>query len=101
MSLLISTKRQEKSRKFSEQRADILAIFLKGYLGTLTISIIVGSPLAYLLMNMWLRNYAYRIEIGFGLVSMAVFSLTLIFVFTVCFHTIKSALANPVKILRD
>jgi putative ABC transport system permease protein len=104
LSLLISTKRQREigvRKVFGATTVDILAIFLKGYLGTLTISIMVGSPLAYLLMNMWLRNYAYRIEIGFGLVSMAIFSLTLIFVFTVCFHTIKSSLANPAKILRD
>jgi putative ABC transport system permease protein len=104
LSLLISTKRQREigvRKVFGATTLDILAIFLKGYLGTLTISIIVGSPLAYLLMKMWLTNYAYRIEIGFGLVSMAIFSLTLIFVFTVCFHTIGSSLANPARILRD
>lgn len=104
LSLLISTKRQREigvRKVFGANTVDILAIFLKGYLGTLTIAIIVGSPFAYLLMNMWLRNYAHRIEIGFGLVLMAIFILTLIFLFTVCFHTIRSSLANPAKILRD
>jgi putative ABC transport system permease protein len=104
LSLLISTKRQREigvRKVFGATTLDILGIFLKGYLGTLTISVIVGSPVAYLLMNMWLRNFAYRIEIGFGLVSIAILSLILIFLLTVCFHTIKSSLANPVKILRD
>jgi putative ABC transport system permease protein len=104
LSLLISTKRQREigvRKVFGATALDILAIFLKGYLGTLTISVIVGSPVAYLMMNMWLRNYAYRIEIGFGHISIAILSLTLIFLFTVCFHTIKSSLTNPVKILRD
>ena len=104
LSLLISTKRQREigvRKVFGATTLDILGIFLKGYLGTLTISVIVGSPVAYFLMNMWLRNYAYRIEIGFGLISIAILSLVLIFLFTVCFHTIKSSLANPVKILRD
>lgn len=104
LSLLISTKRQREigvRKVFGATTLDILVIFLKGYLGTLTISVIVGSPVAYLLMNLWLRNYAYRIEIGFGLISIAILSLTLIFLFTVCFHTIRSSLSNPVKILRD
>ena len=104
MSLLISTKRQREigvRKVFGATTVDILLIFLKGYLGTLTISVFVGSPVAYVLMNIWLRNYAYRIEIGFDLISIAILSLVLIFLFTVCFHTIKSSLSNPVKILRD
>jgi putative ABC transport system permease protein len=104
MSLLISTKRQREigvRKVFGATTLDILAMFLRGYLGTLTVSVIAGLPIAYLLMDMWLRNYAYRIEIGFGLLSTAIISLTLIFFLTVCFHTIKSSLANPVKVLSD
>jgi hypothetical protein len=76
-------------------------MFLRGYLGALWISVVIGSPVAYLLMDTWLRNYAYRIEIGIELVSLAVLSLTAIFLFTVSYHTIKSSIANPVRILRD
>ncbi len=104
LSLLISTKRQKEigiRKVCGASSVDILGIFLKSYLGSLCLSMIIGSPLAYLLMNMWLRNYAYRIEIGFGLVSIAMVSLALIFLVTVAYHTIKSSIANPVAILRD
>lgn len=104
LSLLISTKRQREigvRKAFGASSTDILIIFLKGYLGPLWVSVAIGSPLAYLLMNMWLKNYAYRIEIGFGLMSTAILSLTVIFLFTVSYHTIKSSIANPVTILRD
>lgn len=104
LSLLISTKRQREigvRKVFGATSLDIWAVFLKGYLGPLWVSVVVGSPLAYLLMNMWLRNYAYRIEIGFGLISTAILSLTLIFLFTISYHTIKSSMTNPVTILRD
>lgn len=104
LSLLISTKRQREigvRKAFGASSTDILIIFLKGYLGPLWVAVVIGSPLAYLLMNMWLKNYAYRIEIGLGLMSTAILSLTLIFLFTVAYHTIKSSIANPVKILRD
>lgn len=104
LSLLISAKRQREigvRKVFGASSIDILVIFLKGYLGPLWVSVVIGSPLAYLMMNTWLRNYAYRIEIGFGLVSIAILTLTLIFLFTVSYHTIKSSISNPVAILRD
>lgn len=104
LSFLISTKRQREigiRKVFGATSTDILVIFLKGYFGPLLLAISIGSPIAYLLMNMWLRNYAYRIEIGFELLSIAWLGLTLIFIFTISYHTIKSAIVNPVSILRD
>lgn len=104
LSLLISNKRQREigvRKVFGASALDILVIFLKGYLGPLTLAIVIGSPLAWLLMNIWLRNFAYKIEIGWGLVSLAWLGLTLIFLFTVSYHTIKSSISNPVSILRD
>ena len=103
LSLLISTKRQREigvRKVFGASALDILAIFLKGYLGPLSLAVLIGSPVAYFLMNMWLRNFAYRIEIQLGLMSLAWVSLTFIFLFTVAYHTIKSSIANPVRILR-
>jgi putative ABC transport system permease protein len=104
LSLLISTKRQREigvRKVFGAASLDILASLLKGYLKPLGISVVMGAPVAYLLMDMWLRNYAYRIEIGFGLISIAILTLTVIFLFTVSYHTIKSSIASPVRILRD
>jgi putative ABC transport system permease protein len=104
LSLLISTKRQREigvRKVFGARPLDILTIILKGYMKPLSVAVLVGSPLAYLLMTMWLRNFAYRIEIGPGLMALAWLSLTIIFLFTVSYHSIKSAISNPVKILRD
>lgn len=104
LSLLISTKRQREigiRKVFGATSLAILVNFLKGYLGPLLIALLIGSPVAWLLMNTWLRSFAYRIEIGFGLVFLAWLCLTLIFFFTVSYHTIKSSVANPMTILRD
>lgn len=65
------------------------------------ISLIVGSPLAYYLMNGWLRNFEYRIEITweiFIVVSLLALVITLI---TVSFQALKAAIANPLKNLRS
>lgn len=104
LSLLISTKRQREigvRKVFGATIPSILTIFLKGYLKPLSIAILIGSPVAWWLMNLWLKNFAYKIEIGFGLVSLSWLCLTLIFLLTVSYHTIKSSLTNPVKILKN
>jgi putative ABC transport system permease protein len=104
LSLLISTKRQKEigiRKTFGASSAAILAIFLRGYMGPLLVSLLVGFPIAYLMMSGWLENYAYRIEIGVGLVASAVGTLAALFIFTVSFCTIKSSMANPVKVLRE
>ncbi len=103
LSLFISIKRQKEigvRKVFGASSVDILSIFCKGYAGPLLASAIIGSPLACLLMNIWLRNYAYRVEIGFETVTMALISLTLIFFITVSYHILKSSAANPVTILK-
>jgi len=103
-SLFVSMKRLKEigvRKVFGASSTNILLIFIRGYLGSLGIAAVIGTPIAYSLMTMWLRNYAYRIEIGFWPISLAVLSLTLIFLFTVSYHTIKSSTGNPVTILRD
>lgn len=103
ISLLISMKRQREvsvRKVFGASAVDILLVFLKNYMGVLITSVLIGSLLGFFLMNMWLEDYAYRIGIGFGLISKALPSLILIFLFTISYHTIKSALANPVANLR-
>ena len=104
LSLLISTKRQKEigvRKVFGASSSTILTTFLKSYLGSLCIAMLVGTPVAYQLMSLWLSNYAYRIEIGWEVVSIALFTLTLIFLLTIAYHTIKSSISNPVRILRD
>ncbi|WP_255517946.1 ABC transporter permease [Fulvivirga sp. M361] len=102
-SLLVSTKRLREigvRKIFGASSFNILVMFTKGYLGSLSVATIIGIPIAYSLMTIWLKNYAYKVEIGFLSISLAVLSLTLIFLFTVLYHTIKSSTANPVTILR-
>jgi putative ABC transport system permease protein len=104
LSLLISTKRQRDigvRKVFGATAVNILLIFLRGYIGPLLIAVVIGSPVAYLLMDLWLQDFAYRIEIEFSLICMAWLCLAIIFIFTVSYHTIKAAVANPVSVLKD
>lgn len=64
-------------------------------------SIFVASPVAWYVMNNWLKEFAYRIEIsGWVFVLSGVVALT-ISVLTVSYQSIKAALHDPVSNLRS
>jgi putative ABC transport system permease protein len=80
--------------------ANIVTQLSKDFIKLVWISILIGSPVAWWLMNLWLQDFPYRINI-----TMSVFILTSIIVlsialFTVSLQTIKAAIANPIKSLR-
>jgi putative ABC transport system permease protein len=60
----------------------------------------IAWPLAYLAMNKWIHNFAYRIKIDPLIFIYAGLASTLLGLMTVSYHTVKSALGNPVDSLR-
>ena len=104
LSILISTRRQKEvgiRKTFGATSLDILSLFMKGYLGPLATALIIGSASAHFLMDDWLTAYAHRIEIGPGLIFPAILTLIAIFTGTVSYHTIKAAMTNPARTLRN
>jgi putative ABC transport system permease protein len=78
----------------------IVKILSKEFVVLVTISIIIATPAGWLLMNKWLQNYNYRIEIGWMVFVWAGLIAIFIALITVSFQSIKAAIANPVKSLR-
>jgi putative ABC transport system permease protein len=79
---------------------DIILLFFKEFADVIVISSLAACPLVYLLMNQWLNNYAYRIELTpFPFIS-SVAGLAVITLLMTGLQTAKAALANPVKSLR-
>lgn len=64
------------------------------------LAFLFAVPFAYYAMSKWLENFAYRIELKWYWFGAACLAGVLITVFTVSYHTLKAALANPVKSLR-
>jgi putative ABC transport system permease protein len=65
------------------------------------ISVVIATPVAYLAINDWLEEFAYRIDLGWS-----VFLLTLVLSLglawsTVAFKAIRAASANPALSIRD
>jgi putative ABC transport system permease protein len=65
------------------------------------ISILIASPLAWLVMNKWLQDFAYRQNIQWWILVIAGAVAILIAFVTISFQSIKAALANPVKSLKS
>jgi putative ABC transport system permease protein len=75
-------------------------LFIKEFIFILGLSIVVACPLAYLLMDSWLSNYAYRITIGFNPFLIGILLIGGITVLLILFQTIRVAITNPIKSLR-
>ena len=80
--------------------SNIIGLMSKEFVKLILISGAVACPLAYFLMNNWLDEFAYRIEIGFGVFLLAGLLALIIALLTVSYQAIKAALSNPIDALR-
>jgi putative ABC transport system permease protein len=78
----------------------MVALLSKDFVKLVTISIVIASPAAWLLMNKWLQEFAYRIRIEWWVFVVSGIVALTIALLTVSFQAIKAAVANPVKSLR-
>jgi putative ABC transport system permease protein len=78
----------------------IVFLLSKEFTKWVLLSNIIAWPLAYLVMNHWLQNFAYRINIGLGSFVLAGVLALVIALLTVGYQAVKAARANPVEALR-
>jgi ABC-type antimicrobial peptide transport system permease subunit len=72
----------------------------KDFVKLVVISLIIGSPIAYLLMSQWLQKFPYRTDISWTVFVIACSGALLITLVTVSYQAIRSATTNPVESLR-
>ena len=65
------------------------------------IAFLIAAPIAWLVMNEWLANYAYRTDIGIWLFVLSGLLMFVIALITLSTQTIRSALVNPADSLRS
>ncbi|MFC1564212.1 ABC transporter permease, partial [candidate division KSB1 bacterium] len=69
----------------------IIFLLTKQYSKWIIISNILALPLSYYLMNVWLQNFAYRIELGIPLFLSAALITMFIALITVSYQSVKAA----------
>ena len=78
----------------------ILGLLTREFLVLVLVANIIAWPTAYILMNRWLENFAFRIDIGWSVFALTGALALMIAVLTVCVQALRAALANPVDALR-
>ena len=79
---------------------NIVGRIFKEFSILIVIANIIVWPISYVIMNQWLQNFAYRVNLSiwiFILSGLAALAITLA---TVSYQTIKAATANPVEVLK-
>jgi len=79
----------------------IISLFMKDFMGVVLIAGLIACPLAYFMMQKWLDDYAYKINISLSPFIFSIALLTVITALLIMLQTIKAAFANPVKSLRS
>jgi putative ABC transport system permease protein len=80
--------------------AGIVKMLSKDFLKLVLIAAAIAFPVAWWLMNNWLQDFEYRINISWWVFVVAGVVAMLIALLTISFQSIKAAIANPVKSLR-
>jgi putative ABC transport system permease protein len=80
--------------------SSVVLLLSKDFLKLVLVAIVIGSPVAYYLMNKWLSDFAYRIEISWWVFAAAAILAISVALLTVGYQAIKAALMNPVESLK-
>jgi putative ABC transport system permease protein len=79
----------------------IVGLLSKEFLKLVLVANLIAWPIAWYAMSQWLDDFAYKITISPLTFILAAILALLIALLTVSYQSIKAALANPVKSLRN
>ncbi|HEX5169991.1 MAG TPA: ABC transporter permease [Cyclobacteriaceae bacterium] len=78
----------------------IVLLMGKNFFLLVVIAIVAASPVAWFVMNQWLEGFANRINMSWWLFAIPGFTVIMIAMTTIGFHTIRTARVNPSHSLR-
>jgi putative ABC transport system permease protein len=81
--------------------AQITVLLSSDYVKLVAIGFLIAAPLSLWALNKWLSTFAYRVEIGALILSVAGVLSVSIALLTVGLKSVKAAMSNPVKSLRN
>ena len=79
----------------------IIGLLAKDFIKMVLIGIVVAVPIAWYAMDIWLQDFAYKIDIQWPVFALSGLLALAVALFTVSFQSVKAALMNPVKSLRS
>lgn len=79
----------------------ITSLISQGFIKLVFIALMLSSPIAWYFTHEWLKKYPYQTPISWWIFPMAGLIAILITMITISYQSIKAALMNPVKTLKN
>ena len=81
--------------------AGIVGLLSKDFVRLVAVALVLAAPVAWLLLNQWLADFSYRIELQWWVFAAAGLIAVGIAFLTVSVQSVRAALNNPVESLRS
>ena len=81
--------------------SSILWLFSREFVQLIGIAFVLSTPVAWWVMNGWLKNFEYKISLSPLTFLLALLATVVVALLTVSFQSIRAALMNPVESLRS
>lgn len=79
----------------------IIALLSRDFLKLVIIALVIATPAAWWLMDRWLQEFAYKIDVTWWMFAIAGALSVLVALCTIAYQSVKAALMNPVESLRS
>ncbi len=78
----------------------IVGLLSVDFIKLVLLALIISIPIAYYVMNKWLMNFAYKIDVNWWVFIIVGIIVIVIAFVTISFQSIKAAIVNPIKSLK-
>ena len=98
---------EQRSREISIKKtigatvSNIIFLLSKNFIILILVAIFIALPIAWLVMQEWLHDFAFRVNIQWWVLTIAGLAAVVIAFITVSFQSIKAAVSSPVNSLRS
>jgi putative ABC transport system permease protein len=80
---------------------EITNLINRDFFSWITIAFLLAIPISWIIMDKWLQNFAYRINLSWWIFAVTiVIQLTIAFI-TICLQSQKAARENPINVLKS
>lgn len=86
---------------FGASVSGIVMIFSKEFVRLVVVAFIIAAPLSWYLMNQWLQNFKYHVDIAWWVFALGLFITIVIALATVAYRSLTAGMANPIESLRS